>query len=80
MKKSYFIKRLIPIVLICLGLSGCGATKPPEPSGFRVPVKEFAAQRQQKALQKKEEAKENFGKQKAERNFQFGFESEAGTP
>ena len=42
-------------------LTGCGATKPPTPSGIRVPVTEFAQQRQKEAMQKKEEAKLNFG-------------------
>ena len=48
-------------------LTGCGATKPPTPSGIRVPVTEFAQQRQK-------EAKFNFGKDRATRNFSFGYE------
>ena len=58
-------------------LTGCGATKPPTPSGIRVPVTEFAQQRQKEAMQKKEEAKFNFGKDRATRNFSFGYEDRA---
>lgn len=57
-------------------LTGCGATKPPTPSGIRVPVTEFAQQRQKEAMQKKEEAKLNFGKDRVTRNFSFGYESQ----
>ncbi|WP_418304580.1 hypothetical protein [Parasutterella excrementihominis] len=55
-------------------LTGCGATKPPTPSGIRVPVTEFAQQRQKEAMQKKEEAKLNFRKDRVTRNFSFGYE------
>lgn len=57
-------------------LTGCGATKPPTPSGSRVPVTEFAQQRQKEAMQKKEEAKLQFGKDRATRNFSFGYETQ----
>ncbi|WP_308513739.1 hypothetical protein [uncultured Turicimonas sp.] len=57
-------------------LTGCGATKPPTPSGIRVPVTEFAQQRQKEAMQKKEEAKLNFGKDRVTRNFSFGYENQ----
>ena len=57
-------------------LTGCGATKPPTPSGIRVPVTEFAQQRQKVAMQKKEEAKLNFGKDRVTRNFSFGYETQ----
>lgn len=57
-------------------LTGCGATKPPTPSGIRVPVTEFAQQRQKEAMQKKEEAKLNFGKDRVTRNFSFGYETQ----
>ena len=57
-------------------LTGCGATKPPTPSGIRVPVTEFAQQRQKEAMQKKEEAKLNFGKDRGTRNFSFGYETQ----
>ena len=57
-------------------LTGCGATKPPTPSGIRVPVTEFAQQRQKEAMQKKEEAKLNDGKDRVTRNFSFGYESQ----
>lgn len=56
-------------------LTGCGATKPPTPSGIRIPVTEFAQQRQKEAMQKKEEAKLNFGKGRVTRNFSFGYET-----
>ena len=56
-------------------LTGCGATKPPTPSGIRIPVTEFAQQRQKEAMQKKEEAKPNFGKDRVTRNFSFGYET-----
>lgn len=55
-------------------LAGCGATKPPAPSGIRVPVTEFAQQRLKESLQKKEAAKINFGKDRVNRNFSFGYE------
>lgn len=57
-------------------LTGCGATKPPTPSGIRIPVTEFAQQRQKEAMQKKEEAKLNFGKDRVTRNFSFGYENQ----
>ena len=57
-------------------LTGCGATKPPTPSGIRVPVTEFAQQRQKEAMRKKEEAKLNFGKDRVTRNFSFGYETQ----
>ena len=57
-------------------LTGCGATKPPTPSGIRVPVTEFAQQRQKEEMQKKEEAKLNFGKDRVTRNFSFGYETQ----
>jgi len=57
-------------------LTGCGATNPPTPSGIRVPVTEFAQQRQKEAMQKKEEAKLNFGKDRVTRNFSFGYETQ----
>lgn len=57
-------------------LTGCGATKPPTPSGIRVPVTEFAQQRQKEAMHKKEEAKLNFGKDRVTRNFSFGYETQ----
>lgn len=57
-------------------LTGCGATKPPTPSGIRVTVTEFAQQRQKEAMQKKEEAKLNFGKDRVTRNFSFGYETQ----
>ena len=47
---------------------------PPTPSGIRVPVTEFAQQRQKEAMRKKEEAKLNFGKDRVTRNFSFGYE------
>mgnify|MGYP005879549853 FL=1 len=56
-------------------LTGCGATKPSTPSGIRIPVTEFAQQRQKEAMQKKEEAKLNFGKDRVTRNFSFGYET-----
>lgn len=34
-------------------LTGCGATKPPTPSGIRIPVTEFAQQRQKEECRKK---------------------------
>lgn len=57
-------------------LTGCGATKPSTPSGIRVPVTEFAQQRQKEAMQKKEAAKLNFGKDRVTRNFSFGYETQ----
>lgn len=68
---------LYPILIItAVVLTGCGATKPPTPSGIRVPVTEFAQQRQKEAMQKKEEAKHNFGKDQVTRNFSFGYETQ----
>lgn len=68
---------LYPILIItAVVLTGCGATKPPTPSGIRVPVTEFAQQRQKEAMQKKEEAKINFGKDRVTRNFSFGYETQ----
>lgn len=73
-KKLFSARVLCISVLFVLGLTGCGATKPPTPSGIRVPVTEFAQQRQKEAMQKKEEAKFNFRKDRATRNFSFGYE------
>lgn len=74
-KQTRFNFKLLCLAcLVSIFLTGCGATKPPTPSGIRVPVTEFAQQRQKEAMQKKEEAKLNFRKDRATRNFSFGYE------
>ena len=72
-KKLFSARVLCISVLFVLGLV-MGTTKPPTPSGIRVPVTEFAQQRQKEAMQKKEEAKLNFRKDRVTRNFSFGYE------
>lgn len=67
--RAFCLASLLPFFVV-----GCGATKPPTPSGIRVPVTDFAQQRQKEAMQKKEEAKLNFGKDRVTRNFSFGYE------
>ena len=67
MQSKKLLYLILSGLLTAVVVTGCGATKPPTPSGIRVPVTEFA-------LQKKEEAKFNFGKDRATRNFSFGYE------
>lgn len=74
MQSKKLLYLILSGLLTAVVVTGCGATKPPTPSGIRVPVTEFAQQRQKKAMQKKEEAKFNFGKDRATRNFSFGYE------
>ena len=74
MQSKKLLYLILSGLLTAVVVTGCGATKPPTPSGIRVPVTEFAQQRQKDAMQKKEEAKFNFGKDRATRNFSFGYE------
>lgn len=74
MQSKKLLYLILSGLLTAVVVTGCGATKPPTPSGIRVPVTEFAQQRQKEAMQKKEEAKINFGKDRATRNFSFGYE------
>ena len=74
MQSKKLLYLILSGLLTAVVVTGCGATKPPTPSGIRVPVTEFAQQRQKEAMQKKEEAKFNFGKDQATRNFSFGYE------
>lgn len=76
MQSKKLIYSILTGVFTAFVLTGCGATKPPTPSGIRVPVTEFAQQRQKEAMQKKEEAKLNFGKDRVTRNFSFGYENQ----
>ena len=76
MQSKKLIDSILTGAFTAFVLTGCGATKPPTPSGIRVPVTEFAQQRQKEAMQKKEEAKLNFGKDRVTRNFSFGYESQ----
>lgn len=74
MQSKKLLYLILSGLLTAVVVTGCGATKPPTPSGIRVPVTEFAQQRQKEAMQKKEEAKFNFGKDRATRNYSFGYE------
>lgn len=74
MQSKKLLYLILSGLLTAVVVTGCGATKPPTPSGIRVPVTEFAQQRQKEAMQKKEEAKFNFGKDRATRNFSFCYE------
>ena len=74
MQSKKLLYLILSGLLTAVVVTGCGATKPPTPSGISVPVTEFAQQRQKEAMQKKEEAKFNFGKDRATRNFSFGYE------
>lgn len=74
MQSKKLLYLILSGLLTAVVVTGCGATKPPTPSGIRVPVTEFAQQRQKEAMQKKEEAKLNFGKDQVTRNFSFGYE------
>ena len=74
MQSKKLLYSILSGLLTAVVLTGCGTTKPPRPSGIRVPVTEFAQQRQKEAMQKKEEAKLQFGKDQATRNFSFGYE------
>ena len=74
MQSKKLLYLILSGLLTAVVVTGCGSTKPPTPSGIRVPVTEFAQQRQKEAMQKKEEAKFNFGKDRATRNFSFGYE------
>lgn len=74
MQSKKLLYLILSGLLTAVVVTGCGATKPPTPSGIRVPVTEFAQQRQKEAMQKKEKAKFNFGKDRATRNFSFGYE------
>ena len=74
MQSKKLLYLILSGLLTAVVVTGCGATKPPTPSGIRVPVTEFEQQRQTEAMQKKEEAKFNFGKDRATRNFSFGYE------
>ena len=74
MQSKKLLYLILSGLLTAVVVTGCGATKPPTRSGIRVPVTEFAQQRQKEAMQKKEEAKFNFGKDRATRNFSFGYE------
>lgn len=74
MQSKKLLYLILSGLLTAVVVTGCGATKPPTPSGIRVPVTEFAQQRQKEAMQKKEEAKFNFGKDRATHNFSFGYE------
>lgn len=74
MQSKKLLYLILSGLLTAVVVTGCGATKPPTPSGIRVPVTEFAQQRQKEAMQKKEEAKLQFGKDRATRNFSFGYE------
>ena len=65
MQSKKLLYLILSGLLTAVVVTGCGATKPPTPSGIRVPVTEFAQQRQKEAMQKKEEAKFNFGKDRA---------------
>lgn len=76
MQSKKLLYLILSGLLTAVVLTGCGATKPPTPSGIRVPVTEFAQQRQKEAMQKKEEAKLNFGKDRVTRNFSFGYETQ----
>lgn len=76
MQSKQLLHSILTGAITTLVLTGCGATKPPTPSGIRVPVTEFAQQRQKEAMQKKEEAKLNFGKDRVTRNFSFGYETQ----
>lgn len=71
---KFNFKTLCLACLVPIFFTGCGATKPPTPSGIRVPVTEFAQQRQKEAMQKKEQAKLNFGKDRVTQN--FGYETQ----
>ena len=72
MQSKKLLYLILSGLLTAVVVTGCGATKPPTPSGIRVPVTEFAQQRQKEAMQKKEESKFKFGKDRATRNFSFG--------
>lgn len=74
MKSRKILNSIVFGAFTAVVLAGCGATKPPTPSGIRVPVTEFAQQRQKEAMLKKEAANINFGKDRATRNFSFGYE------
>lgn len=74
MQSKKLLYLILSGLLTAVVVTGCGATKPPTPSGIRVPVTDFAQQRQKEAMQKKEEAKLNFGKDRVTRNFSFGYE------
>ena len=76
MQSKKLLYLILSGLLTAVVLTGCGATKPPTPSGIRVPVTEFAQQRQKEAMRKKEEAKLNFGKDRVTRNFSFGYETQ----
>lgn len=69
MQSKKLLYSILSGLLTAVVLTGCGATKPPTPSGIRVPVTEFAQQRQK-------EAKLNFGKDRVTRNFSFGYETQ----
>lgn len=76
MQSKQLLHSILTGAFTAVVLTGCGATKPPTPSGIRVPVTEFAQQRQKEAMQKKEAAKLNFGKDRVTRNFSFGYETQ----
>ena len=46
MQSKKLLYSILSGLLTAVVLTGCGATKPPTPSGIRVPVTEFAQQRQ----------------------------------
>ena len=60
MQSKKLLYLILSGLLTAVVVTGCGATKPPTPSGIRVPVTEFA--------------QFNFGKDRATRNFSFGYE------
>ena len=74
MQSKKLLYLILSGLLTAVVVTGCGATKPPTPSGIRVPVTEFAQQRLMEAMQKKDESKFNFGKDRSTRNFSFGYE------
>lgn len=71
------------VVFIASVLTGCGAPKPPQPSGFKVSITEFAKQRKAENEQKLKEAKleaklREMNQQQT--NFRFGYEELEQTP
>lgn len=71
-KQTRFNFKLLCLAcLVPIFLTGCGATKPPTPSGIRVPVTEFAQQRQKEAMQKKRRSETQLWKRPSYTEFQF---------
>ena len=74
MKKSYLFILTLCASLLC----GCGAPKPPLPSGQRIPVVQFSAQRAQENQVTRANSRVET-ETKVETNIRFGSEEDAGS-